>query len=135
MEKQEEIIKNIPFSAPHVLVDLVDYQKGRLVSLTFAETNTMSLTLFAFDQGEGLSTHTASGDALVHVLEGEVLLTIGGKEVMAKSGEVVAIPADVPHSLNAATPFKMLLTVIKKPAGRGTKCLPFSPNRPPQTAA
>ncbi|MDD5205330.1 MAG: cupin domain-containing protein [Desulfobacterales bacterium] len=134
MDKQE-LIKNIPFSEPHLLVGLVEYQKGRVVSLTFAENSALSLTLFAFDQGEGLSTHTTSGDAMVQVLEGEVSLTIGGKEVMAKSGEVVAMPADVPHSLNAVRPFKMLLTVIKKPLNRGTKCLPFSPSRPPKKAA
>ncbi|PKN67557.1 MAG: cupin domain-containing protein [Deltaproteobacteria bacterium HGW-Deltaproteobacteria-15] len=136
----QELIKNLPFSEPHLRVGMVDYRKGRVVSLTFAETNVLSLTLFAFDQGEGLSTHTTSGDAMVQVLEGEVSLMIGGKEVMAKSGEVVAMPADVPHSLNAATPFKMLLTVIKKPVikkplNRGTRYLPFSPSRPPKKAA
>ncbi len=96
------LIKNIPYSEPHVLVDLVDYKKGRVVSRTFS-------------QNEGLSTHAAPGDAMVQVLDGEVMLTIGGKEVVAKAGEVVVMPADVPHSVNATKPFKMLLTVVKKP--------------------
>jgi len=80
MERQE-IIKSIPFSIPHVLVGMVDYHEGRVVSLAFAETNALSMTPFAFDQGEGLSTHTNSGFAMVQILEGEVSLTIGGKEV------------------------------------------------------
>ena len=109
-----ELIKNIPFSEPHALVDLVDYEKGRVVSRTFAQNDALSLTLFAFDQGEGLSTHAAPGDAIVQVLDGEVSLTIGDKEVVAKPGEVVVMPADVPHSVNAVKPFKMLLTVVKK---------------------
>ncbi|UCG66194.1 MAG: cupin domain-containing protein [Deltaproteobacteria bacterium] len=109
------LIKNIPYSEPHVLVDLVDYEKGRVVSRTFAQNEGLSLTLFAFDEGEGLSTHAAPGDAMVQVLDGEVMLTIGGKEVVAKAGEVVVMPADVPHSVNATKPFKMLLTVVKSP--------------------
>ena len=108
-------IKNIPYSEPHVLVDLVDYEKGRVVSRTFSQNEGLSVTLFAFDEGEGLSTHAAPGDAMVQVLDGEVMLTIGGKEVVAKAGEVVVMPADVPHSVNATKPFKMLLTVVKKP--------------------
>jgi len=109
------LIKNIPYSEPHVLVDLVDYEKGRVVSRTFAQNEGLTLTLFAFDEGEGLSTHAAPGDAMVQVLDGEVMLTIGGKEVVAKAGEVVVMPADVPHSVKATKPFKMLLTVVKKP--------------------
>ncbi len=110
------LIKNIPFSEAHRLVDLVDYEKGRVVSRTLAQNNAVSVTLFAFDQSEGLSTHAAPGDALVQVLDGEVRLTIGGRDVTAKAGEVVVMPADIPHAVNAVTPFKMLLVVVKKPA-------------------
>ncbi len=109
------LIKNIPFSEAHTLVDLVNYEQGRVVSRTLAQNDAVSVTLFAFDQGEGLSTHAAPGDALVQVLDGEVLLTIGGKEVPAKTGQVVVMPADIPHSVQAVTPFKMLLVVVKKP--------------------
>ncbi|MBN1849119.1 MAG: cupin domain-containing protein [Deltaproteobacteria bacterium] len=112
----QELIKNIPYSEPHILANLVDYQKGRVISRTFAQNEGLSITLFAFDQGEGLSTHAASGDAMVQVLDGEVQLTIGGKEVRAKTGEVVVMPADVPHSVSALKPFKMLLTVVRKKA-------------------
>jgi quercetin dioxygenase-like cupin family protein len=106
-------IKNIPFSEPQVLVDLVDYEEGRVVSRTFAQTGSMSLTLFAFDKGEGLSTHTAAGDAFVQVLDGEASITIGEKDLVVKAGEVVAMPANVPHALQAVQRFKMLLVVIK----------------------
>jgi quercetin dioxygenase-like cupin family protein len=114
MMNDQGMIKNISFSEPHQLAELVGYEKGRVVSRTFAQNESMSLTLFAFDQGEGLSTHAASGDAMVQVLDGEVSLVIGGKEVVAKAGEVVVMPADVPHSVNAIKAFKMLLTVVKK---------------------
>ena len=116
MDKQE-LIKNITFSEPHALSDMVDYEKGRVVSRTFAQNDAISLTLFAFDQGEGLSTHAAPGDAMVHVLDGEVSLTIGGKDISARAGEIVVMPADIAHSVNATKPFKMLLTVVKEPKG------------------
>jgi quercetin dioxygenase-like cupin family protein len=106
-------IKNIPFSDPLVLSDLVTYEEGRVVSRTFAQTNVMSLTLFAFDAGEGLSTHTAAGDAFLYVLDGEAAINIGGKDFTVKAGEVIAMPAQVPHSVNAVMRFKMLLVVIK----------------------
>lgn len=108
------LIKNISFSEPHVLSELVDYEEGRVVSRTFAQNNAVSLTLFAFDSGEGLSTHSASGDAMVHILDGEVCLTIGDKDVVTKKGQVVVMPADVPHSVQAEQRFKMLLIVVKK---------------------
>jgi quercetin dioxygenase-like cupin family protein len=111
----KERIKNISFSEPHVLVNLVDYGEGRVVSRTLAQNIGVSITLFAFDIGEGLSTHSAPGDALVQILDGEAEIKIGGEGVMAKAGEVVVMPADVPHSLDARKPFKMLLTVVKKP--------------------
>lgn len=109
-----ELMKNITFSESHVLADMVDYETGRVVSRTFAQNNVLTITLFAFDEGEGLSAHAAAGDAMVQVLDGEVLLTIGDKEVIARAGEVVVMPADVPHSVKAIKQFKMLLTVVKK---------------------
>ncbi len=106
-------IKNIAVAEPQGLAALVDYQEGRVVSRTFAQIRSMSLTLFAFARGEGLSSHTAAGDAFVHVLDGEARITIGDKEVTVQAGEVVVMPANVPHALHAAKPFKMLLVVIK----------------------
>jgi quercetin dioxygenase-like cupin family protein len=107
-------IKNISFSETHVLVDLVEYKQGQVVSRTFAQNESLSLTLFAFDIGEGLSTHAAPGDAMVQVLDGEVKLNIGDKDIIAKSGQIVVMPANVPHSVTAEKRFKMLLIVVKK---------------------
>jgi len=111
------LIKNIPFSEPHNLAKLVDYEEGRVVSRTFSQNSSLSLTLFAFDAGEGVSTHTAPGDALVQVLDGEALVNIDGKEMSLGAGEIVVMPADIPHSVTAVKRFKMLLTVVKKPVG------------------
>lgn len=106
-------IKNIEFAKPQRLADLVEYREGQVVSRTFVQTGNTSLTLFAFDAGEGLSTHTAAGDAFVQILDGEASITIGGAEMTVKAGEVVAMPANVPHALQANTRFKMLLVVVK----------------------
>ncbi len=106
-------IKNIVFSEIQCLVDLVDYEEGRVVSRTFAQNPSLSITLFAFDKGEGVSTHTAPGDALLQVLDGEALVNIDGKELTVGAGEVVVMPANIPHSVNAVERFKMLLTVVK----------------------
>lgn len=111
------LIKNISFSEPHNLANLVGYEEGRVVSRTFSQNSSLSLTLFAFDAGEGVSTHTAPGDALVQVLDGEALVNIDGKEMNLGAGEVVVMPADIPHSVTAVKRFKMLLTVVKKPVG------------------
>ncbi|MEW6350489.1 MAG: cupin domain-containing protein [Thermodesulfobacteriota bacterium] len=106
-------VKNIPIAEPQILTGLVDYEEGRVVSRTFAQNKVVSLTLFAFDKGEGLSSHTAAGDAFVHVLDGTASITIGEKTVLVKAGEVVVMPAGIPHALDAHERFKMLLVVIK----------------------
>ena len=111
--KEGSFLKNIEFSRPLVLGNLVDYEEGRVVSRTFAQDKTLSLTLFAFDEDEGLSSHSAAGDAFVYVLDGEASVTIGGQEIVVGAGEVVAMPAQVPHSLQAHKRFKMLLVVVK----------------------
>lgn len=108
-----KFLKNIPFAEPGLLAELVDYEEGRVVSRTFAQNKFISLTLFAFDRGEGLSSHTAAGDAFVYILDGEAAITIGEKEVVVRAGEVVAMPAEVPHALQAEQRFKMLLVVVK----------------------
>jgi small redox-active disulfide protein 2 len=114
MDKQV-FIKNIPFSEPQQLAELVEYEEGRVISRTFAQSPSLSLTLFAFDKGEGVSTHTAPGDAMVQVLDGEALVNIDGKEMTVSPGQVVVMPANVPHAVTAAKRFKMILTVVKKP--------------------
>ena len=109
------LIKNITFSELHNLHELVGYEEGRIVSRTFAQNSSLSLTLFSFDQGEGVSTHTAPGDAMVQILDGEALVNIDGKEMTVRKGQTVVMPADIPHSVTAVKRFKMLLTVVKKP--------------------
>jgi len=113
---EETFIKNIPFSSPEVLTELADYEEGRVVSRTFAQNSAMSLTLFAFDSGEEIGTHSAPGDAMVYILDGEASITIGEEQLVATTGQVVVMPAHVPHSLTANKRFKMLLVVVKKAA-------------------
>jgi len=106
-------IKNIAFSGVHSLAELVDYEAGRVVSRTFAQNASLSMTLFAFDKGEGVSTHTAPGDAMLQVLDGEASVNIDGQEMTVQAGQVVVMPANVPHSVTGVVRFKMLLTVVK----------------------
>lgn len=96
-----------------MLLDLIDYQEGSVVSRTIVEKEAGTITLFAFDEGQGLSEHTAPFDALVYNLDGEVEVTISGKAVRLKKGEMVIMPANEPHGLKATKRFKMLLTMIK----------------------
>ncbi|MBP7127035.1 cupin domain-containing protein [Myxococcota bacterium] len=95
------------------LASLVDYAPGSVVSRTLAKSPAGTLTLFAFDDGQGLSEHSAPFDAYVTVLEGAVDLVIGGQAVPASEGETVRMPANVPHALTARGRFKMLLTMIR----------------------
>jgi quercetin dioxygenase-like cupin family protein len=112
---------SVNLSEPFPLANLVNYEKGRVVSRTFAQTEAIGMTLFAFDKGEGLSTHAAVGDGMVQVLDEKVLLTIGGKEVVAKAGEGVVMPANIPHAVDAVKRLKMLLTVVKAPRKKTRK--------------
>jgi quercetin dioxygenase-like cupin family protein len=109
----DSFIKNMEFSKPMEFVNMVQYQEGQVVSRTLAQNRLMSMTLFAFTAGEGLSTHTASGAALVQILDGEAQITIGETALTVKAGEAVAMPPNVPHSLHARTSFKMFLVVVK----------------------
>lgn len=95
------------------LVDLIDYQEGAVVSRTIVDKKTGTVTLFAFDEDQGLSEHTAPFDALVQILDGEAEIFISGKSLHAKEGEMVIMPANQPHSLKAVKKFKMNLTMIR----------------------
>jgi len=111
-KKQEGIEKAVTESAK--LADLVEYQEGSVVSRTIIDKRTGTLTLFAFDKGQGLSEHTAPFDALVCLLDSEAEVTISGKVVMLKKGEMVVMPANHPHALKASKKFKMLLAMIDR---------------------
>ena len=95
------------------LADMVDYQDDSVVSKTVIKKKTGSVTLFAFDQGQGLSEHTAPFDAMVQVLDGEVEIKISGKPFHLKQGEMIIMPANEPHALNAVKRFKMMLIMVK----------------------
>lgn len=95
------------------LAELVGYQKDTVVSKTIIDKKTGTVTLFAFDQGQGLSEHTAPFDAMVQVLDGEVEIRISGNPHRVKAGQIIIMPANEPHALKAVAPFKMLLTMIR----------------------
>jgi quercetin dioxygenase-like cupin family protein len=92
---------------------LTDYQPDSIVSRTIVDKPSGTLTLFAFDRGQGLSEHTAPYDALVIVLDGEAEVTVAGRARPVKEGEVILLPADIPHAIRAAGRFKMMLVMIK----------------------
>jgi quercetin dioxygenase-like cupin family protein len=95
------------------LIDMLEYQKDAVVSKTIIEKKTGTVTLFSFDQGQGLSEHTTPFDALVQVLDGAVEIKISGKPFSLKKGEMIIMPANEPHALKAVGQFKMLLTMIR----------------------
>jgi quercetin dioxygenase-like cupin family protein len=95
------------------LAEMVSYQPDSVVSRQITKADTGNITLFAFDEGQGLSEHTAPFDALVHVLEGKAEIIISGKSYHLKIGDAIIMPADEPHALKADGPFKMLLTMIR----------------------
>ncbi len=105
--------KEIPAAEAVQLAALASYQEGSIVSRVLVGRQTGTVTLFAFDEGQGLSEHTAPFDALAHVLEGEAEITVSGKPLRTNAGEIVLMPAHQPHALKAVTRFKMLLTMIR----------------------
>ena len=107
-------MKNIELSKVLKLQDLISYKEGQIISMTIAQIPTANITLFSLDKGEGISTHTTAGDAMVQILDGEAEITIGGNVLNVKAGETVIMPSDIPHGLEARQRFKMLLTVVKR---------------------
>lgn len=95
------------------LVDLIDYQDGSVVSREIVRKNTGTITLFAFDEGQGLSEHTTPFDALVYILDGEAEITISRKPFSVSIGEMIIMPANQPHAVKATRKFKMLLIMIR----------------------
>ena len=93
--------------------EMVNYQDGSVVSRQITMADAGNVTLFAFDQDQELSEHTAPFDALVHILDGSAEIKISGKPFNLRTGEAIIMPANEPHALKALTPFKMLLTMIR----------------------
>lgn len=95
------------------MADLVAYQDGSVVSRTIAKKDSGTITVFAFDRGQGLSEHTTPFDALVHILDGVAEITIAGQPHRVEAGEMIIMPADKPHALHAPERFKMALVMLK----------------------
>ena len=100
-------------SKPFTIENLIDYQENSVVSREIIRKETGTVTIFAFDKGEGLSEHTAPFDAMVQVVDGTAEIIISGNKNVVKSGEMIIMPGNVPHALNAVERFKMVLTMIR----------------------
>jgi quercetin dioxygenase-like cupin family protein len=108
----------LPAGEPVRLGALLDYVPGSVVSRELLKNTGGTITLFSFDEGQGLSEHTAPFDALVQILDGEAKLTIGGKEIEVQAGNSVLMPADIPHAVHALDRFKMLLIMLRGESGK-----------------
>jgi len=102
-----------PLAQPIDIVSSISYADGSVVSRTLKKNDDGTVTLFSFDAGQGLSEHSAPFDAIVQILDGEAELTIGGKTITAGAGQMVIMPANIPHSLDAKARFKMMLIMVK----------------------
>ena len=107
-DTQENLLSSV-----FALEDMIGYQSGSVVSRTVIKKPTGTVTLFAFDEGEGLSEHSAPFDAMVQVLDGEAEIRISGRPYIVKRGEMIIMPANEPHALKAVKKFKMALVMIK----------------------
>lgn len=96
-----------------VTKDLVAFQDGAVVSRTLINKSVGTVTIFSFDQGQGLSEHTAPYDAMVEILDGEAEITVSGKMQLVKAGEMMIMPANQPHALHGVKAFKMMLIMIR----------------------
>jgi len=95
------------------LIDLANYQDGSVVSRTVSAKKSGTITLFAFDENQSLSEHTAPFDALTLILDGQAEITISGKPMQLKAGEMLIMPANQPHTVKAISKFKMLLVMLR----------------------
>ncbi len=109
---KKNILKNIDFDTVLDMAELTAYQPGQIVSRTLVQNRAVSVTLFAFDEGEEISSHESGGDAMVYVLEGRAAVTVGGTLHHPEKGQVIVMPAGVPHAVEAEERFKMLLVVV-----------------------
>lgn len=107
------IRSSLVFMKEKMLADLIKYQSGTVVSRTIINQPAGTVTLLAFDQGQGLSEHTAPYDAMVYLLDGQTEIKISGQKRKLAAGEMIIMPANKPHALQAVEKFKMLLIMIK----------------------
>jgi quercetin dioxygenase-like cupin family protein len=113
MSKERNFVLDSVLGQAQPLVGLIEYAADSVVSKTLLDKPVGTITLFAFDQGQSLSEHTAPYHATVQVVDGKGVFTIGGKENQVKAGEVLIMPAHIPHSVYATERFKMLLIMIR----------------------
>lgn len=112
-EKAESTVLRACLGKPQELAKLVDYSLDSIVSKTILDKPVGTITLFAFDQGQRLSEHQVAYDAVVEVIEGQALITIGGEDSKVCAGELIIMPANVPHAVVAEKKFKMVLIMIR----------------------
>ena len=113
MEDEMNDTPDTPIGTPFNLTEHVPYAIGSVVSKTLLKKDIGNITLFSFDAGQGLSEHTAPFDAVVYILDGKADITIGGNTQTVAQGEMLVMPANVPHALQAVAQFKMLLIMIR----------------------
>jgi quercetin dioxygenase-like cupin family protein len=105
-------MKNIEKAKAIKLSEMVQYQTGQIISRTLAQNQNVSITLFAFDKGEEISSHTSNGDAMATILDGKAAITVGDNKLNLSAGETIVMPAGIPHAVFADEPMKFLLTVV-----------------------
>lgn len=110
-QKSEATAVNLNYAQS--MAGFIEYQTGAVVSRTLVDKQAGTVTLFSFDEGQGLSEHKAPFDALVYIIEGQVIITISGKQHNLSTGEMIVMPANEPHALKAVRKFKMLLVMVK----------------------
>jgi quercetin dioxygenase-like cupin family protein len=113
MDENKETKDDKLIGEAFVFADLIAYQTGSVVSRTLIDKPVGTVTVFAFDDGQGLSEHTAPYDAMVHVIDGDVEIMISGKPHDLTAGQMIIMPANEPHALKAKKQFKMILTMIR----------------------
>lgn len=113
LEEDQPVINKIPHNETLNLTEQIEVLPNKKASKALVQRKDLTLTLFALDEGQQIAKHTATGDALVQILEGEARITIAEEDHVVKAGECIVMPAEIPHALEATTAFKMLLTVVK----------------------
>ncbi|MCJ7728935.1 MAG: cupin domain-containing protein [Sedimentisphaerales bacterium] len=112
-QKRKSTVLESCLAKPAMLAELIDYADGSIVSKTIIDKSVGTITLFAFDKGQNLSEHTAPYDAVLQVLDGKAQLSIGGKHIDVSAGQLIIMPANIPHAVVAKERFKMLLTMVR----------------------
>ena len=113
MKQKEKKVLGEELSQPGKLADLIEYQKGSVVSRTIIDKKVGTVTLFAFDKDEGLSEHTAPYEALIYIVEGEVAVKVAARSFVLEAGDMIMLPANKSHALRGIQRFKMLLVMIR----------------------